>query len=94
MIFQLKKLESELLKNKPSIVLWANRENEANVLSWGFKRNGHKIISENQNSEFLKNKVIYYNKAFFKSAEKYSVGIFILKSFIKRLIDEPFFTKK
>ena len=38
--------------------------------------------------------MIYYNKAFFKSAEKYSVGIFILKSFIKRLIDEPFFAKK
>ena len=71
--FSIEKLESELLKNKPSIVLWANRANEANVLSWGFKRNGGKIISENQNSEFLKNKVIYYNKAFFKSAEKYSV---------------------
>ena len=92
--FSIEKLESELLKNKPSLVLWANRANEANVLSWGFKRNGAKIISKNQNSEFLKNKVIYYNKAFFKSAEKYSVGIFILKSVIKRLIDEPFFTKK
>ena len=74
--FALNSLISSInLGESSNIILWANYANEANVISFGFKRNPE-LAKKNETKLHL-NKTLYFIKSFSKSIRNYSVFLAI-----------------